>query len=156
MTLKEFAESYKSRNYPHNPALMNRIILTDVSTSVLVWDEQDFLVELYLMHPNAKVTKHAHPFENIACFISGTIFGKRENQPEYHQMIGTGSIGSSLPAGQWHEFLVGPKGAVFYNISKWNKTDNKDSAIFKYIGEPLGPVHKALLDNNVQSILHRP
>jgi hypothetical protein len=156
MTLKEFAESYKNRNYPHDPKLMGHVVLTDVSTSVLVWSESEFLVELYLMHPDAKVTQHAHPFENIVCFQSGTIFGRRENQQEYVQMNESGKLGLPLPANQWHEFLVGPKGAVFYNISKWDLPEEKASAIFKYSGNPLGPLHKALLEKYVPSLLHRP
>lgn len=156
MTLKEFAEYYKNKNYPHDPQLMNRVVVTDVSTSVLVWSESEFLVELYLMHPNSHVTKHSHPFENIVCFISGTIFGRRQNQEKYTEMSEPGKIGEILPADHWHEFLVAPKGAVFYNISKWNESDKKDSAIFKYNGNPLGPIHKTLLENYVPSILHRP
>ena len=134
---------------------MNHVVLTDVSTSILVWSEAEFLVEMYLMHPDIEVIKHAHPFENIVCFISGTIFGRRQNQENYVQMTESGKIGSPLPPNHWHEFLVGPKGAVFYNISKWNTDETKHSAIFKYIGKPLGPIHEALLKNyNVSNLLH--
>ena len=153
MNITEFAQSYKNRNYPHNYKLMNRVVVTDVSSSVLVWDEDEFLVELYFMFPSTHVVRHSHPFENVALFFNGSIQGFREGSPKETQWLTSeqhGYIGTPLPAGDWHSFNVGPEGAVFYNISRWENTEQKDSAIFKYTGQPLGPVHEKLLASMVK------
>ena len=148
MNITEFAVSYKNRNYPHDYKLMNRVVVTDVSSSVLVWSEEQFLVEMYMMFPSTHVVRHSHPFENLALFINGSIQGFREGgaiETPWMKTEQHGYIGKPLPPGNWHEFNVGPEGAVFYNISRWENVEEKDSAIFKYIGEPLGPIHQSLL-----------
>ena len=153
MNITEFAVSYKERNYPHDPKMMDRVIVTDVSTSVLVWSEEQFLVEMYMMHPSTHVVKHSHPFENVALFISGSIQGFREGgalETPWMTDEQSGYVGQPLPIGKWHEFNVGPKGAVFYNISCWENSEDKDSAIIKYIGEPLGPIHEKFLASVVE------
>lgn len=146
MTLTDFAVFYRTRNCPHDPKLMNRVLVTDVSTSILVWDESEFLVEMYLMHPNTHVKPHSHPFENIILFIAGSLSGRREGSKEYKTLDIPTAIGQPLAANLWHEFTVGPTGAVFYNISKWQALEQKDSAILKYEGTPLGPLHETLLE----------
>jgi hypothetical protein len=126
---------------------MQRVYLTDVSTSVLVWDEGAYLVEMYLMHPLAKIVPHSHPFENLSVHYSGKILGQREG------VIGhwltdkdSGSFGPPLKPGDWHGFQVGDTGAVFYNISRWDDLGTKQSATLRYLGEPLGPIHQQSLN----------
>jgi len=148
MTLTEFAVSYRAKNCPHDPKLMNRVLVTDVSTSILVWSEQEFLVEMYLMHPNTQVNPHSHPFENIVLFINGSLSGRREGSEQYKTLDTIKAIGTPLAANLWHEFTVGADGAVFYNISKWTNPEQKDSAILKYQGTPLGPLHENLLQKH--------
>lgn len=153
MSITQFAMKYKQLGYPQNPNLMKKVYLTDVSTSTLVWSEGPFLVELYIMHPNAVVVPHTHPFENITILLSGSILGKREGAKEkWLTDKSSGRIGLPLPAGEWHGFDVGENGCCFYNISKWDDPAEMDSATVKYIGEPLGPVHKQTLDELAVSI----
>lgn len=147
MDIKTFAQSYKDRGYPHDCKLMSRVIHTDVSTSTLVFSENEYLVELYMMHPNATVVNHSHPFENVALFYSGEITGYREGNSNPITLTdgNHGHIGNPLPPGKWHGFKVGSNGCVFYNISRWDDVTQKDSAILKYIGTPLGPIHEKIL-----------
>jgi hypothetical protein len=145
MTLTQFAASYRAKNCPHDPKLMNRVLVTDVSTSILVWSEEEFLVEMYLMHPNTHVKPHSHPFENIILFMGGRLSGKREGSEQYNIVDIPTAIGRPLAPNMQHEFTVGSSGAVFYNISKWEASEQKDSAILKYQGTPLGPLHENLL-----------
>jgi hypothetical protein len=149
MNIIEFATDYKNKNYPHDFRLMKRVIVTDVSTSTLVWIDGQFLVELYMMHPNTIVKRHSHPFENITIFFSGVITGSRQGNNVGHTLteLDHGRIGVPLPENHWHEFTVGNQGAVFYNISRWSNPTEMDSAIIKYHGEPLGPVHSAFLES---------
>ena len=148
MSIREFAQQYIASGYPHNPQLMRRVYLTDVSTSVLVWDESEYLVEMYLMHPLAVVVPHSHSFENLSIHYSGKLLGQRAN------VIGNwltdkdrGSFGKPLQPGDWHGFQVGDTGAVLYNVSRWEDVSLKDSATVRYLGEPLGPKHKESLQN---------
>lgn len=135
-----------------NPALMRKVFHTDVSTSTLLWDEGPFLVEMYLMRPNAKVVQHSHPFDNIVIFLNGKMKGTRQGAKqeatwwdERHSEM----IGMELPANLWHQFEIGSEGCCFLNVSKWHDMTEKTSATIKYIGQPLGPIHaKQLASNN--------
>jgi hypothetical protein len=148
MNIVEFAHYYKNLDYPHDPALMKRVIVTDVSTSTLVWDEGEFLVELYMIHPNKVIERHSHPFENLVIHFSGVLTGTRENSSSGPVTLTDndhGKIGSPLPPYQWHEFTSGSMGCVLYNISRWDDISQKESATIRYIGNPLGPVHQNFL-----------
>lgn len=147
MSIREFAKRYISLKFPQNPALMRKVYLTDVSTSVLVWEEGQFLVELYLMHPLAVIVPHSHPFENLAIHHSGKMLGRRAG------IIGQwltdkdhGHISNPLQPGDWHSFQVGDTGAVFYNVSRWENLAQRESATIRYTGEPLGPMHQVTLE----------
>lgn len=144
MNIEEFALLYKARNYPINPKLMTKIYLTDVSTSTLVWDEDKFLVEFYLVHPNIKVIPHSHPFDSIIIHNSGELNGGRGNDPTKMVLLTNkdhGRISRVLPAGTNHFFVSSINGASFYSISSWDDQSEKDSATVKYTGAPLGPIH---------------
>lgn len=126
---------------------MRKVFLTDVSTSTLVWDEGDYLVEFYLMHPLINVVPHSHPFESLTIFMGGNLLGRRNS------FIGrwlndshSGLICETLPPGDWHAFQSGANGAVVYSISRWDNPADKDSATRKYLGEPLGPLHQQTLE----------
>lgn len=147
MNIQEFARDYKDAGYPSNPGLMRKTYLTDVSTSTLVWDEGEFLVELYFMHPLVKVVPHSHPFESVAIYIGGAIKGRREAAfGDWLNSQSAGDISSTLQIGDWHAFETGADGVVLYSISKWADQAQKESATLRYVGKPLGPVHKATLD----------
>lgn len=149
MSITEFSRNYVALGYPHNSALMNRVFVTDVSTSTLVWEQNNFLVEMYLMHPYAKVVKHTHPFENVSIHYSGKLLGSREGGiGRWLTDSDRGYISNILIPGNWHSFIVGDTGAIFYNVSTWNIPGEKTSATIRYIGEPLGPVHKNILQVN--------
>lgn len=148
MNIRTFAEWYKDNNYPHDHRLMNRVVHTDVTTSVLVYSKDEFIVELYFVHPNVQLVPHTHTFENLVIFISGELTGTREgNIVEGKKLTfkDSGLIGTPLPPGQWHSFRSGDRGCVFYNVGRYEDIAQKDSAVFEYIGTPLGPIHAKLL-----------
>jgi hypothetical protein len=148
MSIREFAERYVKAGCPHNSDLMRQVFLTDVSTSTLVWTEGLFLVEMYLMHPLAVVVPHSHPFENLAVHWSGKILGRRQGVVgQWLTDKDRGHISRPLSPGSWHAFEVGDTGAIFYNVSRWLSTSEMDSATRKYLGEPLGPMHRQTLES---------
>jgi hypothetical protein len=146
--VSHFAWWYRERGYPMNPALMKRVYHTDVSTSTLIWEEGPFLVEMYLMRPNAQVVQHSHPFENCVIFLNGSMRGRREDgtgEPQWLEAKFAECISPTLPAYKWHSFEVGADGCVLLNFSKWANLEDKESATIKYIGDPLGPIHAGQL-----------
>lgn len=146
--IREFAQKYVDSGFPHNPTLMNRVFLSDVSTSTLVWKEDNYLVEFYLMHPFCTVTTHFHPFENVSIHYSGKILGFRNGKPgTWLTQKDSGHISQVLPAGIEHSFMVGSEGATFYNISSFTSDKDITSALLRYSGLPLGPIHKKLLES---------
>ena len=147
MSIREFAQSYLKAGCPHNPALQGRVYRTDVSTSTLVWQDGEYLVEYYLMHPLIEVVPHSHPFDSVTVHVGGKMLGRREGSlGEWLTDRDRGHVGSVLPANAWHAFMTGDAGAIVYVISRWDDPAEMDSATIKYLGEPLGPMHKATLD----------
>lgn len=152
MSIREFAERYKQLGYPTNPALMRQVYLTDVSTSTLVWDEGEFLVEYYLMHPLVDVVAHSHPFESLTIFMGGNLLGRRESfLGRWLNDSHSGLICETLAPRAWHAFQSGARGAVVYSVSRWEDPVEKDSATRKYLGEPLGNLHKLTLEGLAQA-----
>lgn len=126
---------------------MRKVYVTDVSTSVLVWADGNYLVEFYLMHPLIEVVPHSHPFESLTVHVSGKLLGRREG------VIGQwltdrdhGHIGGQIQPNEWHAFVTGDTGAVVYVISRWDNPAEMNSATVKYLGEPLGEIHKRSLE----------
>lgn len=147
MDIKEFALGYRHRQYPRMPGLMKEIFYTDVSASMLVWSEDCYLVEFYLMFPHSIVNPHSHPFYNLIVFNSGQLSGARDTNPNMVTLTDNdhGRIGNVLSPGEQHWFQTGPKGASFYNVSSWNNPQEQTSATLKYQGLPLGPIHARIL-----------
>jgi hypothetical protein len=148
MDIVNFANKYKKLKFPHNRTISKRVFVTDVSTSILVWDEGPFLVEQYLMHPNKIIVPHSHPFDNLVIFYSGSMIGYREGYSTSSWLTDDnyGDVGQVLPSGKWHSFETGKYGAVLYNISYWRDLSEKNSATIKYTGNPLGPLHAEELE----------
>ena len=146
----EFAKRYVAMGFPHNSKRMTQVFCTDTTTSVLVWEENEFMVECYFIHPNVNIPAHAHPFENLAVFYSGLIIGTRKGF-EHTEVELTdkdhGKIGNVLGVGEWHLFKSGPGGAVIYNISRWKHGEEKNSATVAFDGPMMGPIHQKLLDS---------
>lgn len=151
MTLTEFAHVYRDRAYPRDALLMSRVFHTDVSASVLVWSEQEFLVEFYMLFPNAVIQRHSHPFRNLMIFNSGELIGARGTNSVEVRLTDQdhGRIGRELEPGVDHWFRVGALGATFYNLSSWSNDSEKTSATLRYYGLPLGPRHKKMLEEHL-------
>ena len=144
MDLEKFTRLYKAKNCPVNTALCKKVYYTDVSSSTLVWSEEQFLVELYYINPNVIIVPHAHPFESVTLFCGGSMLGMRDGALSSNWLTNedSGTIGPVLPKNVRHWFETKEEGAVFYVISKWDTISEKNSATVKYIGNPLGPIHE--------------
>ena len=150
MTAAEFARLYWERGCPKDHSLMDRVFYTDVSTSTIVYREGLFQVELYFMRPLTRVVEHAHPFESVTLFCGGSMRGGRNGvmSDKWCTSERSGWVTQPLAPGDTHSFDVGPEGAVFYIISKWDSVSKMTSATLAYEGTALGPLHAASISPN--------
>lgn len=133
--LIDFAKRYIDAGLPHDRSLSYGIYYTDCSTSTIVWVSGLYTVEQYLMHPNAVVPPHSHPFDTLTYLFRGTL----------NSYTAAGKYPDKVTfKGQEHNFKVGPKGAVLYVISKWDSVDQMESATIMYTGKSMGPIHENL------------
>lgn len=157
-TPEEIVQSFIDSGFVHMQHIPNnRVFVTDTTTSTLAWVEDNVVIEYYLMLPNKNTNIHSHPFANQFIFISGEVtgymqppnrsdlrVGKKVRYPEDANFVST-----AMPIGHEHGFESGSEGAVLYNIQIWpDGVSNPTSASIEYLGEPLGPVHQLILQEN--------
>lgn len=140
--LIDFARRYIDAGFPHDRSLPYGIYCTDCSTSTIVWKSGVFTVEQYLMHPNASVPLHSHPFDTITYIFKGQLDNYTSSSTYPEKITFKGDL---------HGFKVGSVGAVLYVMSKWDSENEMESATIKYIGEPIGPLHIKLKENHENS-----
>lgn len=129
----------------------NRIFVTDMSASTLVWAEDNVIIEHYFLFPDTEVPLHYHLFDNQMIFISGSMVAYRGSESNKIDSFNLSyeknkdHISSIIPAGKSHGFKVGPDGAIIYNIQIWpSSVANPISAAIEYIGPGMGPIHEEL------------
>ena len=137
--LIDFTKRYIDAGFPHDRSLEYGIYCTDCSTSTIVWVSGLFTVEQYLMHPNAAVPPHSHPFDTVSYLFKGQLNNYLPLINKYPERV--------TFKGQTHSFIVGDKGAVIYVMSKWDSVNEMDSATVKYTGQSMGPIHTKLKEN---------
>ena len=148
MHLVEFCVWYKSLNFPKNTnPWSGKIYYTDCSSSTIIFEHENFLVEEYHLFPNTVVPLHNHPFNTISIFLGGSFLGYRnlDNKKLYTEQD-IGKIGNILSAGEDHGFDVGPEGAALLVISQWDNLEQRNSATVEYKGLSMGPIHNKLLE----------
>jgi hypothetical protein len=151
-TPAEIVSSFQESGYrPMHDIPGNKIFVTDMSASTLVWAEDNVIIEHYFLYPNTKVPLHHHPFDNQMIFVSGSMVAYRtfesgEIDPvRLSEEKDRDRVSGAIPAGKSHGFKVGPNGAIIYNIQIWpNSVTNPISAAIEYIGPGMGPIHEEL------------
>ena len=149
MSPEEIISKFRARRYAPMPNIPgNRIFLTDISASTLVWVEDNVVIEHYFLFPNTVAPLHSHPFINRLIYMSGDYTGyflnpntglnieKLYNESDRHV------IGMPEPIGQLHGSKIGPRGAIIYNVQTWPESvSNPLSASLEYLGPSIGPIH---------------
>jgi hypothetical protein len=151
-TVKEIVDSFQESGYKPLPNIPgNRVFVTDMSASTLVWAEDNVIIEHYFLYPNTKVPLHHHPFDNQMIFVSGNMVAYRTLESggidpvRLTEEKDKDRLSGIIPAGKSHGFKVGPEGAIIYNIQIWpDAVDNPISAAIEYIGPGMGPIHEEL------------
>lgn len=151
-TPAEIIASFQESGYrPMHDIPGNKIFVTDMSASTLVWAEDNVIIEHYLLFPDTKVPLHHHPFDNQMIFVSGNMVAYRTsedggiNPVRLSEENDRDRVSGIIPAGKSHGFKVGSSGAIIYNIQIWpNSVTNPISAAIEYIGPGMGPIHEEL------------
>ena len=156
--------NFIANGYKHQSNIPgNKVYLTDITTSTLVYHKNNIVIEYYLMHPNSNISMpaiHGHPFGNQAVIVEGDLaayiqspdgeiycrlFGnmQKNNTADYfnYGIYGIPTKPHFPPYN--HGFVAGERGAIMYVIQIWD-TDviNPKSASVIYEGQPLGSMHK--------------
>jgi hypothetical protein len=149
-TLQQFAEWYKTNNYPHNPPADAKLYQTDVSSSICVFRQGRFQVEFYIARPNFVSSKHYHNFEQAIIPMGGTGRGRRGtnlSEESDWKTINQFIVGKILPINYWHQIESFDLGLYFYNCQMWPEEVTPTSAVVSYIGASLGPIHDLIKSN---------
>jgi len=142
-SIEEFAAWFRANGCPQRVPADARVMWTDVSASMIVFRQGRFQAELYMMKPNIRVPRHHHPMKQRILWVGGWLRAYWEGQPAGVGPLRTkhsGFLSPTLDEGKWHSFKTTERGAVLYVLD-----DGDTSATIAYEGEPLGPIHAAML-----------
>ena len=147
---QQIVNKYIQQGCPLQLVPSTQVIVTDCSTSVISWVEDNVVFEHYFMHPNCEVVMHQHPFLTQTLHISGNVQGYahiRNPAAKWSTDADYLSLGPIHPKNTPHGFRVGSQGAQLFTIQIWpEQVKNPQSATKLYMGPPLGPIHKEQLD----------
>jgi hypothetical protein len=143
-TVEEFADWYKANGYPISPPLNEKVYVTDISYSYVLFREGQFQVELYLVAPNTFSPEHSHPgVENIVVVWGGDIGHTAAS-------ITTPPFGAQAPTikdGSSHELHAGNNGCAVLSIEKWSDSIKPTSVSINWKGDTCGKTHSDLIAN---------
>jgi len=156
-TLEEFAEWYKSNNYPIRPPFEDPIYFTDISYSYVLYREGQYQAELYLVRPNTSSPPHSHPnVENIIMLWGGDVsfshngeYFDLTNENKEPSAEGTsklfGVAGPTLTDKDTHALFAGDKGGAFLSLEKWPLGTKPNSVTINWSGEPVDEEHRRII-----------
>ena len=143
-SVEEFAEWYKDNEYPIKPPVGEKIYVTDISYSFVLFREGQFQVELYLVKPNTFSPEHSHPgVDNIVLVWGGDIGHTAASilTPPF------GVQGPTINNGSMHELHAGNNGCAVLSIEKWHDGIKPSSVSIVWEGDTCGETHSNLIDN---------
>ncbi len=152
-TLEEFAQWFKDHGYPMRVPANMQIYVTDSTYSCVVFRQDVYQAELYMIAPNMPVAKHSHSFESLTILVWWSISGMNErastkktwDSEEGSNIPYTGVMGEKLVTWNWHWFETFSKGCFMYVLQKWNPKIDLTSATLEYSGESMWPLHTILM-----------
>ncbi len=157
-TLEEFAQWFKDNGFPMRVPADMRIYVTDHSYSCVVFRQDVYQAELYMIAPDKPGSPHTHDFENLSIPLWGHISGWSRTPDRYNHLCLPSSIidknlphpesrkiGTSLKIGEAHNIDTHEQGCLMYVMQKWNSLDEMTSAVIQYNGKPMWPLHAQII-----------
>lgn len=142
-TVEEFAKWYKDNGYPIKPPAGEKVYVTDISYSYVLFREGQFQVELYLVKPDTFSPEHSHPgVENVVLIWGGDIGDSAST-------ITTPPFGVQGPTirNNTHELHAGANGCAVLSIEKWDEGLKPTSVSINWVGDTCGKTHSNLIAN---------
>ena len=157
-TLEEFAQWFKDNGYPMRVPANMQIYVTDSTYSCIVFRQDVYQAELYMIAPCKKSSPHSHDFENLPIHMGGhvTVWTRSpwqwgdlchplsnitDNSPHPESE----KLGMNLKIGESHNIDTHEQWCLMYVIQKWNDEEDMTSAVIHYIGQSMGPIHSEIL-----------
>lgn len=119
-------------------------------TGITLYRDDKHQVQLWICPPNSSIGEHAHEHaESYAVRVSGKIaflvFDSKGERIRHVRCTlgGRETLMVHVPQGARHSAKIGPSGAAFLSITKWDEAPV--SVHLDWTGEPLDEAHKAAL-----------
>ena len=157
-SLEDFATWYRDAGFPLMPPYDTKVYVSDITYSTIVFRRGKYQAELYFVAPNSEIAMHTHDHESMFVLLAGSMEGYREGgsgtsrlgkrytgdgvdgvDPDY------GTFADISVIGENHGLRTLEHGCAFYNLERWAENIVPTSAIEAYIGEPMGPIHEAVM-----------
>ena len=145
-SLDEFIEWYMTSGMPFMMPVGSEVYRTENASSIIMFRQGRFQVELYVNDPLCKVEKHAHPGMDLIIIP----IGRMDPDGWPHAWGRTTEL---LKAGNTHGGnFNSPKGTVFLTFQHWKEEVEMISASANWLGPTVGPQHDALISKHYSDI----
>jgi len=159
-TLEDFIEWYSDAKMPLMTPWNSSVMYTDDATSICVFRQGKYQVELYIIKPDKILPHHAHPGMEV------TLVFMAAQGMSWATDIGKNSDGkgneafalrlSKLKDGEYHGGTATEKGFVLLSFEKWPEEITPSSAALHWQGETAGPIHDNLIASKDPLVSVRP
>jgi len=138
-SLDEFIEWYMTSGMPFMMPIGSEVYRTENATSIIMFRQGRYQVELYVNDPLSIVSEHAHPDMDLIIIPVGRMY---ENGWSH----AWGRTSELLKAGDTHDGnFNNPKGTVFLTFEHWKEGVEMTSASANWSGPTVGTQHDALI-----------
>jgi hypothetical protein len=141
-TLDEFIEWYMDSKMPLMIPSDSEVYFTDNASSLIVFRQDCYQVELYLNYPKSIAPMHSHPGMDLIIMQIGTMSNSRWGFPN-----------KLLKDGEEHDGkFISEKGTVFLTFQKWDPTVKMTSASINWSGQTVGPIQEKLIKRHYPTV----
>lgn len=145
-SIEDFVNWYMDSRMPLMIPWDAEIIQSDDATAVCIFRKPPYQIEMYFIHRNKTVPKHAHPGMDVITMILGG--GRTSTKSTVGVSSTWGIISENLKDGEMHggqsrEFSN--YGYVILSFEKWPNDVKMTSAAINWQGETAGPIQETLI-----------
>lgn len=148
-TIEEFVDWFMKSKMPLMIPWDAKVIQSDDATAICIFRKPPYQIEMYLIHSNKIVPKHAHPNMDVITMVLGG--GKTSTKSVTGTSSTWGIISENLKNGEMHGGQVrefSNHGYVILSFEKWPDNVEMTSAAINWKGETAGPIQESLIKLN--------
>ena len=151
-TLEDFKEWFMQSKMPMQVPWNAEVIRTDDATALCIFRKPPYMIELYLIHPNMSIPRHAHPDMEVITMVLGG--GSMHPKTSINTGRNWGETAPKLEPGQEHggeTFTKVGNGYALLAFEKWLDTSHMISAAVQWKGESAGPIQEQMVRDRFAS-----